>query len=81
MLSASVSGVRTMGAEEQHIRFTAATDDGIPVGCVLFGRADEYKDVIFGADRIDVAGELDINEFRGERKLQMRVRDIRASER
>ena len=81
MMSAAVSGVRTMGAEEQHIRFTAMTDDGIPVGCVLFGKADRYKDVIFGSERIDVAGELDINEFRGERKLQMRVRDIRASER
>ena len=80
IMSASVSGVRTMGAEEQHIRFTAMTDDGIPVGCVLFGKADRYKDVIFGSERIDVAGELDINEFRGERKLQMRVRDIRASE-
>ena len=81
VLSASVSGVRTMGAEEQHIRFTAVTDDGVPLPCVLFGRADEYKDIIFGAERIDVAGELDINEFRGERRLQMRVRDIRASER
>ncbi len=81
VLSASVSGVRTMGAEEQHIRFTALTDDGIPLQCVLFGRADKYKDIILGAQRIDVAGELDINEFRGERKLQMRVRDIRASER
>ena len=80
MMGASVSSVRTMGAEEQHIRFTATTDDGIPVGCVLFGRAGQYKDVIFGSDRIDVAGELDINEFRGERKLQMRIRDIRASE-
>ncbi len=81
VMSAAVSGVRTMGAEEQHIRFTAVTDDGVPLPCVLFGRADEYKDIIFGAERIDVAGELDINEFRGERKLQMRVRDIRASER
>ena len=80
MMGAAVSSVRTMGAEEQHIRFTATTGDGIPVGCVLFGRADRYKDVIFGSDRIDVAGELDINEFRGERRLQMRIRDIRASE-
>jgi single-stranded-DNA-specific exonuclease len=81
MIGASVSSVRTMGAEEQHIRFTACTQDKQPVGCVLFGRADMYKDIIFGQDMIDVAGELDINEFRGERKLQMRIRDIRRSER
>ena len=78
--NAVVSGVRTMGAEEQHIRFTVCADDKMPVNCVLFGRADQYKDIIFGRGRIDVAGELDINEFRGERRLQMRVRDIRASE-
>ena len=80
ILGASVSGVRTMGAEGQHVRFTATASDGIPVGCVLFGRASEYKDVIFGADRVDVAGELDINEFRGERRLQMRVKDIRVAQ-
>ena len=79
--NAQVSAVRTMGAEEQHIRFTACTQDKQPVGCVLFGRADMYKDIIFGQEMIDVAGELDINEFRGERKLQMRIRDIRRSER
>ena len=80
ILGASVSGVRTMGAEEQHVRFTATASDGIPINCVLFGRAAEYKDIIFGAEHIDVAGELDINEFRGERRLQMRVRDIRAAQ-
>ena len=80
MMNASVSGVRTMGAEEQHVRFMATAPDGIPVNCVLFSRAAEYKDIIFGSDRIDVAGELDINEFRGERRLQMRVRDIRPAQ-
>ena len=77
--NAQVGSVRTMGADGQHIRFTASTDDRIPVGCVLFGRAEQYKDMIFGRGRIDVAGELDINEFRGERRLQMRVKDIRES--
>ena len=77
--NAQVGSVRTMGADGQHIRFTAMTDDRIPVGCVLFGRAEQYKDIIFGHSRIDVAGELDINEFRGERRLQMRVKDIRVS--
>ena len=80
ILNARLGGVRTMGAEEQHVRFVATAPDGIPVNCVLFGRAADYKDIIFGSDRIDVAGELDINEFRGERRLQMRVRDIRAAE-
>ena len=80
ILNARVDGVRTMGAEEQHLRFTATAPDGIPVNCVLFSRADDYKDIIFGTDRIDVAGELDINEFRGEKKLQFRVKDIRAAE-
>ena len=68
-----------MGAEGQHCRFNATTADGIPVGCVLFSRAKDYASMLHNGARVDVAGELEINEFRGERKLQIRVRDIRES--
>ena len=79
IMDAKVGYVRLMGAEAQHIRFIAECRDGIDMNCVLFGRADEYKDIIFGSRRIDVAGELEINEYKGERRPQIRVRDIRAA--
>ena len=79
IMDAKVGYVRLMGSEEQHIRFSVVGRDGVEINCVLFGRADEYKDIIFGSKRIDVAGELEINEYRGGRRPQIRVRDIRAA--
>ncbi|MDO5332233.1 MAG: hypothetical protein Q4E99_06085, partial [Bacillota bacterium] len=74
-----ISNAYTMGAEGQHLRFNVASADGVSINCVLFTKANEYKDIVFSGDRVDVAGELDVNEYRGERKLQIKVKDIRLS--
>ena len=76
---AHVSNFFTMGTDSQHFRFVATTADGIPIGCVLFGRAKEYMNIMHNGARIDVAGEIEVNEFRGERRLQIRVKDIKES--
>lgn len=76
---AHISNAYTMGAEGQHLRFNIASADGININCVLFTRANEFKDIVFSGERVDVAGELDVNEYRGERKLQIKVKDIRLS--
>lgn len=77
--NAHVSNAYNMGADGQHIRFNVTAADGISINCVLFSRAAEFEGIVYNGARIDVAGELDINEYRGERKLQIRVRDIRVS--
>lgn len=77
--NARVSNFFTMGADSQHFRFKATAADGIPVGCVLFGRAAEFSDIMYNGATVDVAGELGINEFRGERRLQLLAVDIKAS--
>ena len=74
---ASVLSVYTMGQENQHMRFTVQGPDGIPVNCVLFRRAVEFSKLIQRGSRVDVAGELIINEYTGNYKLQLTVRDIR----
>lgn len=79
IIGAHVSSFFTMGAESQHFRFVATTADGIPIGCVLFGRAKEYMSIMHNGARIDVAGEIEVNEFRGERRFQIRVKDIKES--
>ena len=76
---AHVSNFFTMGSDSQHFRFNATTADGIPIGCVLFGRAKDYMSFMHNGARIDVAGEIEVNEFRGERRLQIRVKDIKES--
>lgn len=74
---ASVLSVYTMGQENQHMRFTVQARDGVPVNCVLFRRAGEFSDLIQRSSKVDVAGELVINEYMGNYKLQLTVRDIR----
>jgi len=75
--NARVSNFFTMGSEGRHLRFNATAADGIAISCVLFGRADEYVDFVRDGAIVNVAGELEINEFRGEKKLQMKIRDIK----
>ncbi len=80
LTAASVYNVQYMGSEGQHVRFTAVCADGIEIPCVLFRRAAEYGDLLYTARRVDVAGELGINEFNGRRRLQLTVKDIKRSE-
>ncbi len=74
---AELVALRFMGAEEQHARFTVKGSDGIPVECILFRRASEFAPLLRIGQRIDVAGELTVNEFNGSRRLQLVVRDMR----
>ena len=76
---ADVYNVQYMGSEGQHVRFTAAGSDGVEVSCVLFRRAADFADLLRSGAKLDVAGELGINEFNGHRKLQLTVKDIKRS--
>ncbi len=76
---AGVYNVQYMGSEGQHVRFTAAGSDGVEVSCVLFRRAADFADLLRSGAKLDVAGELGINEFNGHRKLQLTVKDIKRS--
>lgn len=74
---ARVSSVHYMGKDGQHVRFTADNGDRRHVDCVLFRRAQEFAPLIESGERIDIAGELAVNEFGGTRRLQFTVRDIK----
>lgn len=76
---ADVYNVQYMGSEGQHVRFTAAGSDDVEVSCVLFRRAADFADLLRSGAKLDVAGELGINEFNGHRKLQLTVKDIKRS--
>ena len=75
-----VSNLQQMGSEGQHVRFSASGADGIELSCVLFRQAARFDALLRGADALDIAGELEINEYGGSRKLQMTVKDIRRSD-
>lgn len=74
--NARVSDVRFLGSEGQHIKFTVCGKDNIPVSCISFWSSSNYSFVKNGAT-VDVAGEIEINEYRGRKTLQLRLSDVR----
>ena len=80
LTAASVYNVQCMGSEGQHARFTAVCPDGVEVPCVLFRRAADFSGLLRSGRLLDVAGELGVNEYGGNRRLQLTVRDIRRSD-
>jgi len=75
--SARIESVGSMGQESEHARFALRSQDGTALSCILFRRAAEYKDFLRKDAIVDVAGELAVNEFRGNRQVQMIVKDIK----
>ncbi len=71
----TVQAVKPLGPTGRHLRLTVERK-GAALHAVMFGMSVE--DFPFEAgDRIDLAVNLDINEFRGERSLQILVRAVR----
>lgn len=69
-----IEDVITMGFDGQHIKFKI---NGI--WAVSFGTAEKYKDFRVG-DHVDLAYNLDINDFNGRREPQLRIIDIKKYE-
>lgn len=61
-----------------HIKFCIDGSAG-SIDCVCFGRAAEYKDMIFGEETVDIAANIETNEWNGRKSVQLIVRDIRKS--
>lgn len=68
--------VTPMG-DGRHAKFTAICSDGYAVECVLFGRAREFEEVLYGGYTVDLVGTVDWQEWRGRERVQFTVEDIR----
>lgn len=67
-----------MGQDGRHLRLKVTREDGVRLSCVWFG-AGPYAQ-LFGADtRWDIAGTLAVNDYQGDREIQMMVEDARPS--
>ena len=66
---------RFMGQEEQHVRFKAAKGDRT-MSCVLFGRAQEVRELLEGDREVDLIGALSKNEWRDKVEVQFIVEDM-----
>jgi single-stranded-DNA-specific exonuclease len=71
-----VSEARTMGSDGQHLRLML-WQNNTTREAVSFGNGAEWGSKLSVGDTIDVAYEIDINEWNHERRLQLKVVDIK----
>ncbi len=71
----TISNIRYMGSESQHVKFLAAGEHG-SVECILFKKAAEYEDLLKEGASADVLGFIDVNSWRGNDKVQFKVGEI-----
>ncbi|RKP54274.1 single-stranded-DNA-specific exonuclease RecJ [Cohnella endophytica] len=67
---------RTMGKEGAHLRVTVE-QDGRSIDAVAFGMGN-HRERLEPGIRIDVLGELSVNEWNGNRKVQLMLQDYRS---
>lgn len=64
--------------KEQHIRFSVKQDN-VTITGIGFGMADKFS-LLQMKQPIDIVFKIDINEWNGEKKLQLRVIDVSLSD-
>ncbi len=72
----SVSNIGTVGADAKHLRLTVTSASGKMVKMIGFGFGEWAQKVRLG-DKIDVVFELGVNEWNGNRELQLRIVDMK----
>lgn len=75
--NARVLEVRTVGKDERHLRIKLARAGQPPLDCIGFGLGEWAYTL---PDCVDVAFELEINEWNGRRNLQLKLQDVRPTE-
>ncbi|AGA58611.1 single-stranded-DNA-specific exonuclease RecJ [Thermobacillus composti KWC4] len=73
-----VRSARTIGKDGRHLHITPQGPPGTTFEAVGFGLG-EWAARISDTARVDLVGELNINEWNGRRKPQLLVRDLRVS--
>ncbi len=78
----TIGDIMTMGVNNQHIkiRLTLNDDSGSnTVRGIAFGGSDKYNKYKYG-DKVNVVYYLEINDFNGRREVQLKIIDIKISE-
>ena len=65
-----------MGKDNQHLKVVCKGNGGIVPINFLFWRKGSLAEKITQKDKINFAGILEINEWRGKKSVQIRVKDI-----
>ncbi len=73
-----MQNLRTMGKEENHIRFRAVQNKKT-IDVVGFNLAEAVASIDVMQDSVDLAYEIHLNEWNGQNKVELRLLDIRAT--
>lgn len=78
-----ISDISLMGANSQHIKLRlSASQENInssPIWAISFGDAQKYQDFAIG-DIVDLVYYLEVNDFNGRREAQLKIIDLKKSE-
>jgi single-stranded-DNA-specific exonuclease len=74
-----VADVRLIGKEGKHMKLFVSQDRSEHFEALAFGMGDRLSDVHTG-DTIDIVYTVDENEWNGNKKLQLKVKDFRQSQ-
>lgn len=70
-----ISQVRHIGRERNHLLLSVSEIPDFEI--IGFNKASDYN--LMPSDVINVAGSLDTNEWNGQRKIQMKLKDVEAA--
>lgn len=72
-----VEDMRLVGNEGKHLKFTFADQkSGARFGAIAFGMGEMFSKIKIG-DKINIVYVIDENEWNGEKRLQLKIKDIR----
>lgn len=74
----TLQGVRFMGADETHARFTAVSQAGARADCVLFRKAQEWRSLLCSEEQVDLIGSIDVQQWQGRTRAQLMIEEMKA---
>ncbi|MCB0185817.1 MAG: single-stranded-DNA-specific exonuclease RecJ, partial [Caldilineaceae bacterium] len=72
--------VRPIGSQKQHLRLVIDSDVNTTVMDAVAFQQGHWASHLSVGSRVDLAFQLDVNEWQGRRRLQLNVQDMRISE-
>jgi len=73
--SAIIENIRLVGKDGKHLRLSLRTDSGFRIDGIGFGIGEKYSTLALGKNA-DIVYTIDENEWNGEKKLQLKIKNI-----
>lgn len=71
-----INEAKVVGKDKRHLKLKLQIKDSKPLDAIAFGMGDRSKELRVG-EKIDVAYSLSLDTWNGNRKLQLKIKDIK----